>query len=163
MANIQFKMGDFLQAIELQSKSIIISEKLLGCDHPSVAYHYSNLALYYHTCQYFTKGFEYMHKSLKILQVVCGDNHPDLASIYLNLGLMYQDCENLNAAIDCYMDSLYRSIDLYGDTHNQVATCYQAIAHAYFLLSDSRLALEYQEKSHVIVKQLNPAESPIVL
>lgn len=59
------------------------------------------------------------------------------------MGLMYQDCDNLNAAIDCYMDSLYRSIDLYGDTHNQVATCYQAIATAYYLLTDCRLALEY--------------------
>jgi hypothetical protein len=50
MANIQYKLGDYLQAIELQSKSIIISEKLFGYDHPSVAYNYSNLALYYHTC-----------------------------------------------------------------------------------------------------------------
>jgi len=162
MANIQYKLGDYLQAIELQSKSIIISEKLWGYDHPSVAYHYSNLGLYYHTCQFFTKGFEYMHKSLKILTVVCGENHPDLASIYLNLGLMYQDCDNLNAAIDCYMDSLYRSIDLYGEQHLQVSSCYQAIAHAYFLLNDFKLALEYQEKSHVIIKKVSPPDSPVV-
>jgi protein TIF31 len=134
MANIQYKLGDYLQAIELQSKSLIIQEKLHGYDSPIVAYSYSNLGLYYHTCQYFSKGFEYMHKSLKILQVVCGDNHPDISAIYLNLGLMYQDVDNYNAAIDCYMDSLYRNIALYGDQHIQVASCYQAIAHAYYLL-----------------------------
>ena len=117
MANIQHKQGDYLQAIELQSKSIIIQEKLLGCDSPTVAYSYSSLGLYYHSCQFFSKGFEYMHKSLKILQVVCGENHPDISSIYLNLGLMYQDVENYHAAIDCYMDSLYRNIALYGAQH----------------------------------------------
>ena len=104
-----------------------------------------------------------MHKSLKILQVVCGDNHPDISAIYLNLGLMYQDVDNYNAAIDCYMDSLYRNIALYGDQHIQVASCYQAIAHAYYLLQDFRLALEYQEKSHIIIKKLMPAESQYVI
>jgi hypothetical protein len=32
MANIQYKMGDYLQAIELQTKSIIIWEKISGYD-----------------------------------------------------------------------------------------------------------------------------------
>ena len=33
IAQIQFKLGDFLQAIELLSKAIILQEKLLGLDH----------------------------------------------------------------------------------------------------------------------------------
>ena len=134
MANIQYKFGDFLQAIELQTKSIIIQEKLLGYDSPVVAYSYSNLGLYYHTCHFYSKGFEYMHKAINILKVVAGDNHPDISSISLNLGLMYQDVENYHAAIDCFTDSLYRNIALYGDDHIQVASSNQAIAHAYYLL-----------------------------
>lgn len=67
---------------------------MLGPDHPQTAYGYSNLALYHHTCGYFTKGFEYMYKSLNILKIACGEDHPDISSIYLNLGLMYQDYEN---------------------------------------------------------------------
>lgn len=103
-----------------------------------------------------------MLKSLNILKVVCGDNHPDISSIYLNLGLMYQDIENYHAAIDCFMDSLYRNIALYGDSHIQVASCYQAIAHAYHNLADFRMALNYQEKSHVIIKELMPEDSQYV-
>lgn len=162
MANIQYKLGDYLQAIELQSKSLIIQEKILGYENSIVAYGYSNLGLYYHSSQFYSKGFEYMLKSLNILKVVCGDNHPDISSIYLNLGLMYQDIENYHAAIDCFMDSLYRNIALYGDSHIQVASCYQAIAHAYHNLADFRMALNYQEKSHVIIKELMPADSQYV-
>jgi len=49
-----------LTAIELMTKSIIIKEKVLGFDHPQVAYSYSNLGLYYHTARYFKKGFEWL-------------------------------------------------------------------------------------------------------
>mmetsp|Transcript_5854 Transcript_5854/g.9994 ORF Transcript_5854/g.9994 Transcript_5854/m.9994 type:complete len:181 (+) Transcript_5854:1134-1676(+) len=162
MANIQFRMGDNLQAIELLTKSIIIQEKILGYDSPTVAYSYSNLGLYYHTCQYFSKGFECMHRSLQILQAACGHNHPDISSIFLNLGLMYQDVENYHAAIDCFMDSLSRNVQLFGESHLQVAQCYQAIAHAYYLQKDFRMALDYQEKTHEMYKKLLPEDSQVL-
>jgi protein TIF31 len=162
MANIQFRMGDNLQAIELLTKSIVIQEKLLGYDSPTVAYSYSNLGLYYHTCQYASKGFECMHRSLSILQISCGDNHPDIASIYLNLGLMYQDVDNYHAAVDCFKESLVRSTQLYGEESLPVAQCYSTIAHAYFLQRDFRMALENQEKCHEKFKKLLPENSPLV-
>jgi len=56
---------------------------------------------------------------------------------------MYQDIGNYNAAIDCFMDSLYRNIALYGESHIQVASCNQAIAHAYYLTGDFRMALDF--------------------
>lgn len=104
-----------------------------------------------------------MLKSLKILEVVAGSNHPDVSSIYLNLGMMYQDVENFNAAIDCYTESLYRNMALYGNDHRQVVNCYQAIAHAYYLKEDFRVALDYQEKGHMIIKKLLPEEDPYFL
>ena len=50
-------------------------------------------------------------------------------------------------------------MELYGEVHLQVSTCYQAIAHAYYMMTNYRMALEYQEKSHAILKQLVPADS----
>ena len=49
LASIKFKYGSYLEAIGLQTKSIILQERILGIDHPQTAYSYSNLALYYHT------------------------------------------------------------------------------------------------------------------
>ena len=67
IASIQFKFGDFLQAIELQTRAIVLLERLLGLDHPQVAYQYSTLAMYYHSCGYFQMSFTYMFRSLNIL------------------------------------------------------------------------------------------------
>ena len=76
---------------------------------------------------------------------------------------MYQDCDQFTAAIDCFTDSLYRNIALYGNTHFQVVSCYQAIAHAYYLQENFRMALEYQEKNHELLKQLVPADSQYLI
>lgn len=38
IAAIQFKFGDFLQAIELQTRAIVLLERLLGLDDPQVAF-----------------------------------------------------------------------------------------------------------------------------
>lgn len=136
---------------------------MLGFDDPTVAYSYSNLGLYFHTCQHYSKGFECMQRAIKILSQVCGDNHPDISSIYLNMGLMYQDADMMDRAISAFKESLFRNMALYGECHLQVNTCYQAIAHAYYMHENFRMALEYQEKSVQVLKTLMSPESEFVV
>lgn len=64
MGSIQFQLGDFLQAIELQTKVIILQEKMLGFDSPMNAYAYTTLALYHHTVGSWTRAFKYMRRAL---------------------------------------------------------------------------------------------------
>lgn len=40
LANLHSKFMEFLQAIEMQTKSIVLTERLLGPDHPEVAESY---------------------------------------------------------------------------------------------------------------------------
>lgn len=159
MSNVQYKLSDYLTAIELLSKSIIIQEKVLGFDHPKVAYSYSNLGLYYHSAKFYRKGFEMMHRSLRILEQASGPHHPDVLHIYMNLGLMYSDAGRYKDSIQSFNSCLKRYLQLYGENHIQVVSCYQAIAHAFYLQEDFRKALEYQEKCHLISKQLMPEGS----
>lgn len=106
IAAIQFKFGDFLQAIELQTRAIVLLERILGLDHPEVASQYSTLAMYYHSCGYFQMSFNYMYRSLSILQLISGDYHPEIAAVHLNLGLMYQEVDQAQATLECYNNAL---------------------------------------------------------
>ena len=137
-----------MQAIELQNKAIILQEKLLGYDHPQVAYSYSNLALYFHTSGSPQRAFEYMFKALNILKIVCGQNHPDISSLYLNIGLMYTDIENYPASIECINEALYRNLDMFGEDHQLIASCHSGLAQAYQSQNDFRKALEQQTKAY---------------
>jgi len=71
----------------------------MGLDAPIVAFSYSTLGMYYHSCGYFSRAFDYMHRALNILQLSCGDQHPEISSVYANLAIMYQETENNSAAI----------------------------------------------------------------
>jgi tetratricopeptide (TPR) repeat protein len=104
-----------------------------------------------------------MMKSLNILQNCAGYNHPDISNIYMNLGMMYQDADMLEDSIQCYKETLTRKILLFGESHLQVASCHQAIAHAYYMMEDFKNALDNQEKSHLIAKQLMPEDSEFLL
>lgn len=163
MANVQYRLSDYLTAIELMAKSLIIQEKVLGVDHPKVAYGYSNLGLYYHSARFYRKGFEMMHRSLRILEQVSGTHHPDVLHIYMNLGLMYSDAGRYRDSIQSFNACLKRYLQLYGESHIQVVSCYQAIAHSYYLQEDFRKALEYQEKCHSIASELMPKDSEFLL
>lgn len=44
LANLNSKFMELLQAIEMQTKAIVLAERLLGVDHPEVAESYLQLA-----------------------------------------------------------------------------------------------------------------------
>jgi len=117
IASIQFKFGDFLQAIELQTKAIVLHERLLGVDHPQVGFSYATLSMYYHNCGYFSKGFEYLHRALDILHSSIGEYHPEIASIYLKMGLVYQEIDNMEAALVAYQHHLEQTRQMFGEDH----------------------------------------------
>ncbi|CAI2365697.1 unnamed protein product [Moneuplotes crassus] len=161
LANIHFKFGDYNQAVQLQTKCVILSEKLFGKIHTRTAQAYSSLANIT-TISNYTKAFEYMKRALYIHEMVCGDNHPEISSTYSSLGFMYLEIDDSQSALDCFRQSLYRNIAMYGEEHVQVANCYQIIASAYQNHEQFRQALEYQEKSHNILVRLYGENDPIV-
>lgn len=140
----------------------MLLERLLGLDHPQVAYQYSTLAMYYHSCGYFQMSFSYMHRALNILSLVAGDSHPEIASIYLNLGLMYQEVEQQQATADAYAINLAQNVQMYGEDNIQTATSYQALGQAYFRNQDFRKAISSQEAAYKIFKNLFPENSPYI-
>lgn len=163
IASIQFKLGDFLQAIELQTRVIILLERLHGNDDPRVAHQYLTLSMYYHSCGYFKQSFAHMYRCLDILQVVAGDCHPEIPSINANLGLMFEEVEQFRESIDAYQLCLQQLIGLYGKDSIQVAGSYQALAQAYSRQHDFKKAFNKQETALRILQKSLPADSPLLL
>lgn len=51
---------------------------------------------------------------------------------------------------------------MYGEDHIQVANCYQIIANAYQNIENFRKALEFQQKSHLILVKLFKEDDMVV-
>lgn len=153
LASIHFKFGDVSQAVQMQSKCVLLNEQLYGHIHPHTASSYFSLALYSHTVGNAKKAFEQMHRALYILHMICGGPHPEISSIYTNLGLMYSEIEHHSQAIESFNQALEINKSLFGEDHIQVAYSFQSIASAYSGVQDYRKALEYQQQSHQIVQK----------
>ncbi len=79
----------FSKAEEQYKKSVELSEKVLGNEHPDTATTYNNLAsVYYHKGDY-TKALEWHHKALTICEKVMGKEHPNTATTYNNIAGVY--------------------------------------------------------------------------
>lgn len=161
LSNIHFKFGDYNQAVQLQTKCVILTEKLFGKVHAQTAQAYASLAQITTIANY-TKSFEYMNRALYIYELVCGDYHPEISATYLSLGFMYLEINDIQSAVKCFDQALSRNTAMYGEEHIQVANCYQIIASAHQNSEDFRQALEYQEKSHKILTKLFKEDDTIV-
>ena len=115
LASIQFKFGDYLQAIEIQTKSIALQERILGVDDPQVAFSYATLSMYYHSTGYKSKAFEYLHRSLSILQSSMGEYHPEIAAIYLKMGVLYVEVEDMDSSLVAYTKHLEQTTQMFGE------------------------------------------------
>lgn len=156
LANLHFKFGDSAQAIQLQRKCVIISEKIFGQIHPKTAFAYINLSQYHHE-----KSIVFMKRAIYILELVCGSSHPELAAVYQSLGLLYLEIDEQHAALDCFLTSQEKSKEILGEEIG--GQLYSLIATTHQNLGDYRSALEYQEKAHhILVKHIKDEQSPLI-
>src|SRR5687768_2676146 len=76
----------YKEAMEYNLKSLTISEKVFGKDHPHVAGSYHNIGLVPDNQGKYEEAMEYYLKSLTIREKVFGKDHPDVADSYNNIG-----------------------------------------------------------------------------
>jgi tetratricopeptide (TPR) repeat protein len=81
--------GRYVDAEPLYKRSLAISEKSLGPDHPGVATSLDNLAELYREQGRYADAEPLYKRSLVIRQKSLGPNHPDVATGQSNLGLLY--------------------------------------------------------------------------
>jgi len=82
--------------------------------------------------------------------------------IFTNLALMYQDIEKQQPAINCLFEAHERNVLMYGADSLKVANSYQSLALAHFDINDFKKAVEFQQKSVSVLKNVLREEDPRV-
>ena len=88
-AYLLYYVAEYEKAGKLYEKSLRISERVLGEEHPDTATSYNNLAGLYERQGEYEKAEELYEKSLRIRERVLGEEHPDTAASYNNLAGVY--------------------------------------------------------------------------
>ena len=137
-------------ALEYYSKALVISEKVLGIEHPCTAYSLNNIGLVYQRQNDYGKALEYHHKAMSIFETIFGAENPNIAVSYNSIGLLYDEQGNYDKALEYYLMAVAILEKAFGAEHPDVATSYNNIGMLYRNLGIYDKALEYNHNAVAI-------------
>lgn len=79
LARLSYIMGDPQEALAIQQRAVLMSERVNGIDHPYTITEYSHLALYCFANSQISTALKLLYRARYLTTIVCGENHPDIA------------------------------------------------------------------------------------
>ena len=79
LARLSYIMGDPQEALAIQQRAVLMSERVNGVDHPYTITEYSHLALYCFANTQISTALKLLYRARYLAILVCGENHPDIA------------------------------------------------------------------------------------
>jgi hypothetical protein len=120
LAEIAYLEGDYLSAISLVQRSIIVNEKLYNYDTNIVANSYAELSTYYHLIGQDYLAFKHLFRSLEIINFTYPKNHPELSNRICNLAMYYVDVDLLDYAKDVMEQNIKLNSNFFEDDDKNV-------------------------------------------
>jgi CHAT domain-containing protein/Flp pilus assembly protein TadD len=155
------KEGQYSQAIPIAERSLAITEKLLGKEHPLVAISLNNLAILYREQGNYQKAEPLFVRSLAIREKVLGKEHPDVAESLNQLGKLYYAEGNYQKAEPLFVRSLAIFEKVHGKEHPDVATSLNNLATLYKDQGNYQKAEPLYVRSLAIVEKVLGKEHPL--
>ena len=160
IATVLESKSDYPKALEWFHKALVISEKVLGLEHPDTAATYNNIAGVYSRQGDYPKALEWFHKALVISEKVLGLEHPSTATTYNNIAFVYSRQGDYPKALEWFHKALVIREKVLGLEHPSTATTYNNIADVYSRQGDYPKALEWYHKALVIYEKVLGLEHP---
>ncbi|CAL4122447.1 unnamed protein product [Meganyctiphanes norvegica] len=157
LARLNYIMGDYVEALSYQQKAVLMSERVLGVDHPYTITEYTHLALYCFANQQVSVALKLLYRARYLLLLIHGEVHPEVALIDSNIGLILHAVGQYNISLQFLEKSLSLNIKFFGETSLKVALSYHLVARTQSCMGDFRGALKNEKETFTIYKaQLGP-------
>ena len=141
------ELHDYTKAMEYNQKSLIISERVLGPDHPEVSLVYNSMAGVCRMQHSYEKAFYYYRKAKSICERVLGRKHPGTAITYNNMAVLFLDWGDYDKALDYCLRALDIREKYLGKDYPETAATYRNIGLVYFAMNKYAKALAYFQKA----------------
>jgi len=93
LARLSYIMGDPQEALAIQQRAVLMSERVNGIDHPYTITEYSHLALYCFANGQISTALKLLYRARYLATMVCGENHPDIA--LMDVSFNFSICKSL--------------------------------------------------------------------
>lgn len=154
LARLNYVMGDHLEALALQQKATLMSERVNGIDHPHTVAEYIHLALYCFAAQQVSTALRLLYRARYLLLVLGADTHPEMALVDSNIGLILHAVGQYALSLQFLESALALNIRFHSARSLKAAMTHHLVARTQSCLGDFRAALRNEKETFAIYREI---------
>ncbi|KAL4647618.1 hypothetical protein GN956_G8052 [Arapaima gigas] len=152
LARLNYIMGDHPEALSNQQKAVLMSERVLGIDHPNTIQEYMHLALYCFANGQLSTALKLLYRARYLMLLVCGEDHPEMALLDSNIGLVLHGVMEYDLSLRFLENALLVNSKYHGLRSLKVALSHHLVARVYESKAEFRSALQHEKEGYTIYK-----------
>uniref|UniRef100_A0A3B4BBA3 Clustered mitochondria protein homolog n=1 Tax=Periophthalmus magnuspinnatus TaxID=409849 RepID=A0A3B4BBA3_9GOBI len=151
LARLNYIMGDHAEALSNQQKAVLMSERVLGIEHPNTIQEYMHLALYCFANGQLSTALKLLYRARYLMLLVCGEDHPEMALLDSNIGLVLHGVMEYDLSLRFLENALTINTKYHGSRSLKVAL-HHLVARVYESKAEFRSALQHEKEGYTIYK-----------
>ncbi|XP_070982279.1 clustered mitochondria protein homolog isoform X4 [Oncorhynchus clarkii lewisi] len=152
LARLNYIMGDHHEALSNQQKAVLMSERVLGVEHPNTIQEYMHLALYCFANGQLSTALKLLYRARYLMLMVCGEDHPEMALLDSNIGLVLHGVMEYDLSLRFLENALAINTKYHGPRSLKVALSHHLVARVYESKAEFRSALQQEKEGYTIYK-----------
>uniref|UniRef100_A0A671XKC9 Clustered mitochondria protein homolog n=1 Tax=Sparus aurata TaxID=8175 RepID=A0A671XKC9_SPAAU len=152
LARLNYIMGDHPEALSNQQKAVLMSERVLGIEHPNTIQEYMHLALYCFANGQLSTALKLLYRARYLMLMVTGEDHPEMALLDSNIGLVLHGVMEYDLSLRFLENALTINTKYHGPRSLKVALSHHLVARVYESKAEFRSALQHEKEGYTIYK-----------
>uniref|UniRef100_A0A673KN11 Clustered mitochondria protein homolog n=1 Tax=Sinocyclocheilus rhinocerous TaxID=307959 RepID=A0A673KN11_9TELE len=152
LARLNYIMGDHPEALSNQQKAVLMSERVLGIEHPNTVQEYMHLALYCFANGQLSTALKLLYRARYLMLVVCAEDHPEMALLDSNIGLVLHGVMEYDLSLRFLENALAINSKYHGPRSLKVALSHHLVARVYESKAEFRSALQHEKEGYTRYK-----------
>lgn len=152
LARLNYIMGDHAEALSNQQKAVLMSERVLGIEHPNTIQEYMHLALYCFANGQLSTALKLLYRARYLMLLVSGEDHPEMALLDSNIGLVLHGVMEYDLSLRFLENALTINTKYHGARSLKVALSHHLVARVYESKAEFRSALQHEKEGYTIYK-----------
>ncbi|XP_062872460.1 clustered mitochondria protein homolog isoform X2 [Trichomycterus rosablanca] len=152
LARLNYIMGDHPEALSNQQKAVLMSERVLGIEHPNTIQEYMHLSLYCFANGQLSTALKLLYRARYLMLLVCGEDHPEMALLDSNIGLVLHGVMEYDLSLRFLENALSINSKYHSTRSLKVALSHHLVARVYESKAEFRSALQHEKEGYTIYK-----------
>ncbi|XP_024122380.1 clustered mitochondria protein homolog [Oryzias melastigma] len=152
LGRLSYVFQDVEDAVRLQEKAVMISERIQGIDHPQTIEDYTYLALYCFAGGQHSTSLQLLYRARYLTLLVSGENHPHVALLDNMLGLVLYGLMKYELSLKFLQNALNLTSKFHGLSSLKHAHCHRLLTAVYESKGDLLSALQHEKEAYSIYR-----------